>query len=324
MSALVATGAFSRGNWSEDRQVSHAYGQIPPRCALPRCDCWRLRTAASGVLTRAAPSCNTHASMQAEEGRALQNFIICLEMSFAAGFMALAFPSSQYAHTQGIQGSLLASLRDAASMADIRSDTNTAFSAVYQDYVCYSADVGGGAARRYRMKTFVPNAGVQEQQTPTPSTLGGGECTPPRTLDASARGADAEDDGWIGGGGSTALEMGDGELAAMSPPLVLPTVSSPKIRPQGRVTADAASGAPKGAAAAGSTSDADEGGVAMRQERQHEGHEGTAPTQGPPKLVAPVLAPPPKREARAPKSAGGGGGGGGDASGAGMDGGGVV
>lgn len=261
--------------------------------------------------------------MQAEEGRALQNFIICLEMSFAAGFMALAFPSSQYAHTQGIQGSLLASLRDAASMADIRSDTNTAFSAVYQDYVCYSADVGGGAARRYRMKTFVPNAGVQEQQTPTPSTLGGGECTPPRTLDASARGADAEDDGWIGGGGSTALEMGDGELAAMSPPLVLPTVSSPKIRPQGRVTADAASGAPKGAAAAGSTSDADEGGVAMRQERQHEGHEGTAPTQGPPKLVAPVLAPPPKREARAPKSAGGGGGGG-DASGAGMDGGGVV
>lgn len=146
---------------------------------------------------------------EAQEGRAIQNFIICLEMSVASYFMYVAFPFREYAHTQGIQGSLLSSLRDAVSMEDIRSDTNTAFSAVYQNYVCFS----DGSRQVFRTKTFVPNAGFG-----TP--MGGGAGIP-----------DEDDAEGALGGGSTALEMEDGGTAAVSPPLgPLPYVTSPQIK----------------------------------------------------------------------------------------------
>lgn len=74
----------------------------------------------------------------AEEAKALQNFLICIEMLFAAFLMLFAFPYREY-QISGVEARLGANnVRHAISIRDVVSDTVHQFAPQYHDYVLYS------------------------------------------------------------------------------------------------------------------------------------------------------------------------------------------
>jgi hypothetical protein len=89
-----------------------------------------------------------------EDGRALQNVLICCEMIVASSLMLYAFPSAPYTSDGGVGA--LGVLRGAAhaiAVDDVVSDTVHQFAPTYQEYVLHGSE--GGAPRKIRMKTHV-------------------------------------------------------------------------------------------------------------------------------------------------------------------------
>ena len=76
----------------------------------------------------------------AEAAKDLQNFLICLEMLFAAILLLYAFPYHEY-KLSGMEANLGAgNVRHAISIRDVVSDTVHQFAPQYHDYVLYSDD----------------------------------------------------------------------------------------------------------------------------------------------------------------------------------------
>ena len=75
-----------------------------------------------------------------EEAKDLQNFLICLEMLFAAVLLLYAFPYQEY-RIAGTESHLGATnVRHAISIRDVVTDTVHQFAPQYHDYVLYSDD----------------------------------------------------------------------------------------------------------------------------------------------------------------------------------------
>ncbi|KAK9819743.1 hypothetical protein WJX72_001824 [[Myrmecia] bisecta] len=92
----------------------------------------------------------------ADDGKNLQNFIICVEMLPASIFMIWAFPYSEYKGTGATVGLGLDNMRHAISIHDVVSDTVHQFAPTYHNYVLYSN--GGGnksPPKTVRAKTFL-------------------------------------------------------------------------------------------------------------------------------------------------------------------------
>lgn len=89
-----------------------------------------------------------------EEGRALQNVLICVEMIIAAAMMQFAFPHADYDDSgdAGKRG-FMTNVGHAISLNDVVSDTVHQFAPTYQEYVLHGNE--GGAPRKIRMKTHV-------------------------------------------------------------------------------------------------------------------------------------------------------------------------
>ena len=89
-----------------------------------------------------------------EDGRALQNVLICCEMIIASLMMLRAFPASVYVADGGIGA--LGVFRGAAhalQINDVVSDTVHQFAPTYQEYVLHGSE--GGAPRKIKVKTHV-------------------------------------------------------------------------------------------------------------------------------------------------------------------------
>jgi len=91
-----------------------------------------------------------------EAAKDLQNFLICLEMVFAAILLLFAFPYQEY-KISGIDPRLGASnVRHAISIRDVVSDTVHQFAPQYHDYVLYSDDTMSKPVKKtVRTRTFV-------------------------------------------------------------------------------------------------------------------------------------------------------------------------
>ena len=89
-----------------------------------------------------------------EDGRALQNVLICVEMIIAAAMMQFAFPHADYDDSgdAGKRG-FMTNVSHAISLNDVVSDTVHQFAPTYQEYVLHGTE--GGAPRKIRMKTHV-------------------------------------------------------------------------------------------------------------------------------------------------------------------------
>lgn len=72
----------------------------------------------------------------AEDGNAIQNFLICVEMLPAAVFMIFAFPWKEFASESAGLGRT--AVGHAMSLGDVVSDTVHQFAPTYQNYVLYS------------------------------------------------------------------------------------------------------------------------------------------------------------------------------------------
>ena len=112
-----------------------------------------------------------------EDGRALQNVLICCEMIVASCMMLYAFPSAPYVSESGVGA--LGVLRGAAhaiAVDDVVSDTVHQFAPTYQEYVLHGSE--GGAPRKIRMKTHVM-MGQEMRDARKWSGGGGGSKAPP-------------------------------------------------------------------------------------------------------------------------------------------------
>jgi len=100
-----------------------------------------------------------------EDGRALQNVLICVEMIVAACMMRWAFPHDVYRDDGGAAmgrdaysyrgggGGFMTNVGHAISLDDVVSDTVHQFAPTYQEYVLHGNE--GGAPRKVRLKTHV-------------------------------------------------------------------------------------------------------------------------------------------------------------------------
>jgi len=140
-----------------------------------------------------------------EDGRALQNVLICCEMIVASIMMLYAFPSSVYAADGGIGA--LGVLRGAAhaiAVDDVVSDTVHQFAPTYQEYVLHGSE--GGAPRKIKMKTHVMmGQEMRDNRARNKGGRGGGGKSP-SSKSGWGRGPTAAD-----GGGA---EVGDERLNA--------------------------------------------------------------------------------------------------------------
>ncbi|EPS63594.1 hypothetical protein M569_11188, partial [Genlisea aurea] len=97
----------------------------------------------------------------AEEAAEIQNFIVCVEMLAAAVGHLYAFPYKEYAgaNVAGSHRVFASSLAHALKLNDFYHDTVHQFAPTYHDYVLYNhgdSSDDGGAAVKYRSRTFVP------------------------------------------------------------------------------------------------------------------------------------------------------------------------
>lgn len=58
-----------------------------------------------------------------EDGKALQNFMICVEMLIASGSLLFAFPSKEYQMGGATHGLRMSAIAHAISVRDVISDT---------------------------------------------------------------------------------------------------------------------------------------------------------------------------------------------------------
>jgi hypothetical protein len=86
-----------------------------------------------------------------EDGKALQNFMICVEMLLAGTAMIYAFPYKQYSIGGSTAGFRLDAFAHAASVSDVVKDVVHVFAPSYSDYVLYS---DGGPADHVKRKKF--------------------------------------------------------------------------------------------------------------------------------------------------------------------------
>ena len=147
-----------------------------------------------------------------EEGKALQNFMICVEMLLAGAAMRFAFPHAQYCIGGSAAGFRLDAFAHAASINDVVKDVIHVFAPSYSDYVLYT---DGGPADHVKRKKF--------------RGQGGGALEAPRRnlIKAAARaGLEAVDDvidaaggaacrGGGGGGARRSHRRAKGEARAM-------------------------------------------------------------------------------------------------------------
>lgn len=105
-----------------------------------------------------------------ESAKDLQNFLICVEMLFAAILLLYAFPYRQY-KVAGMEARLGAgNVRHAISIRDVVSDTVHQFAPQYHDYVLYSDDTTEKPVKTVRTRTFV-KMGHETTQLHDNSTL---------------------------------------------------------------------------------------------------------------------------------------------------------
>jgi hypothetical protein len=139
-----------------------------------------------------------------EDGRALQNVLICVEMIVAAPFMLFAFPSSDYAEAS--MSGIMTNIGHAISLNDVVSDTVHQFQPQYQEYVMHGTE--GGATRKIRMKTHIM-MGQEMIAARGGGTLNGGAARGGRNGGSSGRGRGGgrgESGGDSGEGGGSAID----------------------------------------------------------------------------------------------------------------------
>eukprot|EP00775_Hariotina_reticulata_P011616 gene11616-11760_t len=86
-----------------------------------------------------------------EDGKALQNFMICAEMAVAGIALLYAFPHKEYQIGGSAAGFRASAFVHAISIKDVVSDTIHVFAPSYSDYVLYS---DGGPADNAKRKTY--------------------------------------------------------------------------------------------------------------------------------------------------------------------------
>jgi hypothetical protein len=96
-----------------------------------------------------------------EDGKALQNFMICVEMLLAGAAMVYAFPYKQYSIGGAAAGFRLDAITHAISVSDVARDIIHVFAPSYSDYVLYS---DGGPADHVKRKKFRGQKGGAEAQ----------------------------------------------------------------------------------------------------------------------------------------------------------------
>eukprot|EP00210_Caulerpa_lentillifera_P007089 g6782.t1 len=105
-----------------------------------------------GLVIALLASWGTFSSGSAKD---LQNFLICVEMLFAAILLLFAFPYKEY-RVAGMDARLGAgNVRHAISIRDVVSDTVHQFAPQYHDYVLYSDDTTEKPVKTVRARTFV-------------------------------------------------------------------------------------------------------------------------------------------------------------------------
>ena len=122
-----------------------------------------------------------------DDGKALQDLLLCVEMLPAAVAMAAAFPAKEY-HTGGGPSAGLdaAAVTHAISIRDVIADTVHQFAPAYHNYVLYDGGDGGGGGgggggsgkgtpRTARAATFIAvGRETATGTTPARSAAGGG------------------------------------------------------------------------------------------------------------------------------------------------------
>ena len=86
-----------------------------------------------------------------EDGKALQNFMICIEMLIAGAAMTYAFPYKQYSIGGAAAGFRLDAVTHAISVSDVVRDSVHVFAPTYSDYVLYS---DGGPTDHVKRKKY--------------------------------------------------------------------------------------------------------------------------------------------------------------------------
>ncbi len=98
-----------------------------------------------------------------EEGRATQDFLVCVEMVFASIFMHIAFPYYVYANRSGVSR-FVANVGHALSVGDVLDDTVHQFGRTYQEYTLHGAhDNSSSASQGQQMTTMTRTVGRDDR-----------------------------------------------------------------------------------------------------------------------------------------------------------------
>ncbi|WIA30390.1 hypothetical protein OEZ86_000476 [Tetradesmus obliquus] len=98
-----------------------------------------------------------------EDGKALQNFMICVEMALAGTSLLYAFPHSEFNMGGSTHGWRLDAFLHAISIRDVVVDTIHVFAPSYSDYVLYS---DGGPADNVKRKKYRGQKGAASSEHP--------------------------------------------------------------------------------------------------------------------------------------------------------------
>eukprot|EP00242_Pyramimonas_sp_CCMP2087_P016029 CAMPEP_0198217900 /NCGR_PEP_ID=MMETSP1445-20131203/66357_1 /TAXON_ID=36898 /ORGANISM="Pyramimonas sp., Strain CCMP2087" /LENGTH=334 /DNA_ID=CAMNT_0043894747 /DNA_START=473 /DNA_END=1477 /DNA_ORIENTATION=+ len=97
-----------------------------------------------------------------EDGKAVQNFLICIEMVVGAFGTYYAFSNKEYrtppgltCQTRNLPSGVSNSITHAISMHDVAHDVVHQFAPAYHDYVLYSDGTTGAPRKVHRARTFV-------------------------------------------------------------------------------------------------------------------------------------------------------------------------